>query len=272
MPYVVNNGIRIWWEEIGSGEPVLAIMGLSFPLQMWHRTAPRLARKFRVILFDNRGAGRSDSPSGPYWIRQMASDARAVLDAAGVSTASVMGASMGGMIAQELALTCPDRVRALLLGCTWCGGLRANRPDLRHLPRLVGRRSMTPEDKMRALIPMLYNEATPAERIEEDMTVRLRALPTPHGYLNQLLGTVLWSSWARLTRIQVPVKIVHGQLDRLIPVSNAHLLASRIAQARVSVIPGAGHIFTTDQPDVANREAADFLEEVCDGPTSLLRT
>jgi 3-oxoadipate enol-lactonase len=136
MPYVTNNGVRIWWEEMGRGEPVLAIMGLSFPLEMWHRTAPQLARKFRVILFDNRGVGRSDSPRGPYFIPRMAADARAVLDAAGVDSACVMGASMGGMIAQEFALRNPERVRALLLGCTWCGGLRAIRPSLSTFPKV----------------------------------------------------------------------------------------------------------------------------------------
>jgi pimeloyl-ACP methyl ester carboxylesterase len=265
MPYANNQGVRIWWEEMGVGEPVLAIMGLSFPLEMWHRTAPKLARKHRVILFDNRGVGRSDVPPGPYLIRRMASDARAVLDAAGAPSAVVMGASMGGMIAQELALCHPERIRALILGCTWCGGIRAVRPSLGSFPRLAGYASMTPEQKMRAIVPMLYTDETPPERIDEDIAMRLRGLPSTRGYYSQLVGTLLWSSWGRLPRIQAPVKIMHGERDRLIPVANAHLLASRISNSRLTVIPDAGHVFTTDQPEFSNREALAFLEEVFDG-------
>ena len=262
MPYVENHGARIWWEETGQGEPVLAIMGLSFPLQMWHRTAPQVSRHFRLILFDNRGVGKSDSPPGPYLIRRMASDARAVLNAAGVQSACVMGASMGGMIAQELALRYPERVRALLLGCTWCGGLRAIRPDLRNFRGLSGYRRMTPEQKMEAFTPMLYSSQTPADRIEEDILIRLRNLPSLRGYYNQLMGTLMWASWRRLPRIKAPVKIIHGEQDRLLPVANAHLLASRLSNAQLAVIPNAGHVFTTDQPEISNREVLSFLEDV----------
>src|SRR6476659_3223043 len=125
MPYADNQGTRIYWEEHGSGEPLLMIMGLGYALDMWHRTAPVMSQHFRTILFDNRGVGRSDVPSGPYPIPVMAADAAAVLDAAGVSQAHVMGMSMGGMIAQEFALQYPDRVSKLVLGCTACGGPKA---------------------------------------------------------------------------------------------------------------------------------------------------
>ena len=265
MPYATNSGARIYWEEHGRGEPVLAIMGLSFPLEMWHRTVPALSRKFRVILFDNRGVGRSDVPRGPYLIRRMASDAASVLDAAGVPSAHVMGASMGGMIAQEFCLHWPERVRALLLGCTWCGGLRAVRPDLKFLREMHDYQNLTPEQKMRALIPLLYTAATPRERIDEDISVRMRHIPTARGYYSQLAGTLLWNSWRRLPRIQQPVKIMHGELDRLIPVENAGVLANRLSNARMAIIPGAGHVFTTDAPEISNFEARTFLEEMCDG-------
>jgi pimeloyl-ACP methyl ester carboxylesterase len=264
MPYATNLGTRIYWEEHGRGEPVLAIMGLSFPLEMWHRTAPVLSRKFRVILFDNRGVGRSDVPRGPYLIRRMASDAARVLDAAGIQSAHVMGASMGGMIAQEFALHWPERVRSLLLGCTWCGGLRAVRPDLRFLREMHDYQNLTPEQKMRALIPLLYTPTTPRERIDEDIALRMRHAPTARGYYSQLAGTLLWNSWGRLPKIKQPVKILHGELDRLIPVANAAVLASRIRDSRTAIIPGAGHVFTTDATEVSNFEARTFLEEMCD--------
>ncbi len=269
MPYADSKGVKIWWEEQGGGEPVLAIMGLSFPLSMWHRTAPHIAQNFRVILFDNRGAGRSDSPRGPYTIARMAADAAAVMDAAGVPSAHVMGASMGGMIAQELALQFPHRVRSLILGCTWCGGVRAIRPDLRTFPNFLNFNALSAEGKMRALIPLLYTPETPIARIDEDIALRLQSVPTTRGYYAQLVGTLLWQSWNRLPQIHQPVQILHGELDRLIPPANAKLLAKRLPDARTAILPRAGHVFTTDQAELANATALAFLLEMEDGQRTL---
>src|SRR5205809_7114823 len=122
MPYALSAGTKIYWEEQGSGEPLLLIMGLGATHDLWHRVTPMVAPQYRTILFDNRGAGKSDAPPGPYSIAQMADDALAVLDAAGVADAHVFGASMGGMIAQKLALNHVSRVRSLILCCTAPGG------------------------------------------------------------------------------------------------------------------------------------------------------
>jgi 3-oxoadipate enol-lactonase len=115
MPFVENKSAKLYWDEQGSGEPLLLIMGLSYPSNMWHRSRPILAERFRTIALDNRGVGQSDAPPGVYSIRLMASDAAAVLDAAGIESAHVFGVSMGGMIAQEFALQYPRRVRSLIL-------------------------------------------------------------------------------------------------------------------------------------------------------------
>src|SRR5689334_14043961 len=103
MPYAENQGTKIYWEEHGSGEPMLMIMGLGASLDWWFRTVPVVSRRYRAILLDNRGVGRSQQPPGPYTIAQMAADSAAVLDAAGVSRAHIFGCSMGGIIAQEFA-------------------------------------------------------------------------------------------------------------------------------------------------------------------------
>src|ERR1700730_5118305 len=116
MPFINNQGARIYWDEQGEGEPVLLIMGLGYPSAMWYRTRPLLAARYRTIALDNRGVGRSDVPPGPYPISLMASDAAAVLDASGVESAHLFGVSMGGMIAQEFALQYPKRVLSLILG------------------------------------------------------------------------------------------------------------------------------------------------------------
>src|SRR5258708_37268948 len=125
MPFIESDGARIYWEESGPAsdppsndiEPLLLIMGLGYAHQMWHRTRPIVSAHYRTIVFDNRGVGKSDVPVGPYPIPQMAADAAAVLDAAGIKRARGFGISMGGMIAQEFALQYPDRVERLILGC-----------------------------------------------------------------------------------------------------------------------------------------------------------
>src|SRR5271157_4544854 len=111
MPFVENQGAKIYWDEQGQGAPVLLIMGLGYTSVMWYRTRPVLARRYRTLALDNRGVGRSDVPPGPYSIATMASDAAAVLDAAGIARAHVFGVSMGGMIAQEFALQYPAKTR-----------------------------------------------------------------------------------------------------------------------------------------------------------------
>ncbi len=125
MSFVENQGTKIYWDEQGQGAPLLLIMGLGYTSIMWYRTRPSLAQRYRTLAFDNRGVGRSDVPPGPYSIAAMASDAAAVLDAAGVARAHVFGVSMGGMIAQEFALQYPERTASLILGCTASGGSSA---------------------------------------------------------------------------------------------------------------------------------------------------
>src|SRR5580704_4755103 len=163
MPYVSSGGSNIYWEESGAGEPLLLIMGLGYSLEMWHRSRPALSAVYRTIVFDNRGVGRSDVPPGPYSIAQMASDAAAVLDAAGIESAHVFGMSMGGMIAQEFALQYPKRVRSLILGCTAAGGPEAVSAEPEVLQILM-LRGVDPEVAAQAISPFIYHSATPKER------------------------------------------------------------------------------------------------------------
>jgi 3-oxoadipate enol-lactonase len=258
MPFVENQGANIYWDEQGSGEPLLLIMGLSYASNMWHRTRPFLAQQYRTIAVDNRGVGQSDAPPGVYSLALMASDAAAVLDAAGVASAHVFGASMGGMIAQEFALQYHQRVRSLILGCTNAGGPRAVRAEPEVL-QILTRTGMTPEESNEAMIPFIYDAATPRERIDEDMAIRMKWYPTPQGYMGQLLGIIQWEAYSRIAQITAPTLIIHGETDRLIPVANAQLIADLIAGAKLALIPRASHIFETDQPGVAIRIIMEFL-------------
>jgi 3-oxoadipate enol-lactonase len=259
MPFVENQGAKIYWDEQGQGVPVLLIMGLGYPSQMWYRTRPMLAERFRTIVLDNRGVGRSDIPPGPYPIPVMASDAAAVLDAAGADRAHVYGISMGGMIAQEFALQYPDRVRSLILGCTAAGSPNAVRASADATKMLMGRGQMDPAEAAEAAIPFIYDAGTPRARIDEDLAVRRDWFPRPDAYTNQLMGILAWEAYSRLEQIGAPTLVIHGETDLLVPPANGKLIAARIPNAKLVLIPNAGHIYATDQGDAAHRVIMEFL-------------
>lgn len=261
MPYVENQGAKIYWNEQGSGPPVLLIMGLSFTHDMWFRVLPFLSERYRTIYFDNRGMGRSEVPRGPYRMKLMAQDAAAVLDAAGVRAAHVIGASMGGMIAQELALRHPHRVLSLLLGCTSYGGLLARWPSFSHAPRELPLGEDARMAREIALVPLLYSASTPMERIQEDLRVRVECNWSYRGFWGQFGGVLLWNSYRRLPRLKVPTLVVHGEEDRLVPVANGRTVAQRIPGARFEVIRKAGHVLVTDQLETCMGLLLEFLGE-----------
>jgi 3-oxoadipate enol-lactonase len=209
--------------------------------------------------------GRSDVPRGPYRIAGMARDAMAVMDAAGVESAHVMGASMGGKIAQELALRHPERVRSLLLGCTSCGGFRAQPPNLRRVPIFRNWRGMNNEQRARAVVPMLYGPETPPEVIEEDLQVRLLRYPTTRGTLYQAMAIPFWSSYRRLPRLKMPVLVMHGEKDRVLPPLNGRRLAARIPGSKLVMLPNAGHMLTSDAPEETMSAVLGFLEKAAWG-------
>lgn len=259
MPYTYSGRVRVYWEEQGHGEPLLMIMGLGFSMKMWQNLRPLLAERFRIIVFDNRGVGNTDSTLAPFSVRTMADDAAAVLNAAGVDSAHVFGVSMGGMIAQELVLSHPGRVRKLVLGCTQCGGPLAEppHPEIRKIlsPFTIASRAHRTE----ALVPFLYDPHTPRERIDRDLDVVRRYPPHILGYLLQLRAIVAWRSYERLPQIRQRTLVIHGDTDRLIPPSNGYLIAARIPDCQLVILPQASHIFPTDQPELTMRHLMDFL-------------
>jgi len=259
MPFVENQGARIYWDQQGNGEPILLIMGLGYTSDMWYRIRLRLAEHYRTLACDNRGVGRSDVPPGPYSILLMASDAAAVLDAAQVESAHVFGVSMGGMIAQEFALQYPRRVRSLILGCTAAGGPTAVRAEPEATQMLKGRPAMTPEQAIEAAIPFIYDSATPRERIDEDIAIRRPWFQRAEAYTAQLQGILAWESYSRLPGIHSPTLVIHGESDRLVPPGNASLIAEGIPGAKLVMIPHASHIFLTDQTEAAQGAIHTFL-------------
>jgi pimeloyl-ACP methyl ester carboxylesterase len=260
MPVVDRGDARIWWEAEGDGEPLLLIMGLGYPADMWWRLLPELTPNFRTIRFDNRGVGRTGVPAGPYAITTMADDALAVLDAAGETSAHVLGISMGGFIAQEVVLRAPERVRSLILGCTGPGGADMVPAEPAAMEMAAARASMTPEEAAEVAIPFVYAKATPRSVIDEDFAVRFRRPTSPEGYANQLAGVVSWAGGAdRLAAVDVPTLVLHGDEDRLVNPANAQVLGRAIPGARVEILQGASHIFFSDQPVAAAEVITSFL-------------
>jgi 3-oxoadipate enol-lactonase len=261
MPFTTDHSTKIYWDETGHGDPLLLIMGLGYSHEMWHRTWPLMAHHFRTLVFDNRGVGKSEVPPGPYAVADMAADAAAVLDAAGVDRAHVYGISMGGMIAQEFAIRYPQRVRSLVLGCTGCGGQNSIPAAPNVLQVLLARATMTPEEGAEAMVPYIYDASTPRARIEEDLAIRRRTFPTAAGYLAQMQGILAWTCFDRLGQIHAPTLIIHGETDQLVPPQNAEVLKQHIPGARLAMLPHASHIFTTDQPEESQSIVLDFLRE-----------
>ena len=235
-------------------------MGLGATLEWWRRLIPILAPHYRTIVFDNRGVGRSDVPPGPYAIPAMADDAVAVMDAAGIESAHVFGASMGGMIAQELALNHPSRVRSLILGCTACGGTHVVPASREVGIALSARKTMTREQAMWAMAPYIFDAGTPRERVAEDIALRLTATVTNDGYFAQLAAIRAWAgTHDRLTGLTLPTLVIHGETDQLVPVENGRIVARAIPSARLVLIPHASHIFFTDQLEESTRAILGFL-------------
>ena len=239
------------------------IRGLARTARHWGEVVPRLAERFRVIVFDNRGVGRSSAPPPPYTTRNMADDAARVLDAAGVRRAHVFGVSLGGMIAQELAIGHPARVDGLVLGCTRAGGFRhSTRMPVSVIRELVGPMRLGPEQAVRQTAPLVLSEKFVRERpdvIEHWVELVREEPPVLHGVLAQLVAGALHDTGDRLRHIRARTLVVTGDADRLIDAENSRRLARLIPQATLSLIPGAGHDFPTEAPTTVAELLVDFL-------------
>jgi 3-oxoadipate enol-lactonase len=260
------NGIA--WRAVGplepdaSGEPVLLIMGLGASSRLWYRLLPWVRRRHRAIVFDNRGTGDSEALRRRLTMRSLADDARAVLDDAGVNSAHVIGASMGGMIAQHLALEHRERVRSLVLACTTAGG-PSGAPPWR-LIAATGLRSLVGARRTFPLVaPVLYAPATlreRPERVREDLKHRMEDGTSPLTIYTQLAAIAGHDTRKRLHELAgVPTLVLHGLEDSLVAPRRGRDLAAGIPGARLELIPACGHLLTTDAEE---QTATAILEQL----------
>jgi 3-oxoadipate enol-lactonase len=238
--------VSLWLEREGHGEPLLLITGLGYASWCWHRLREDLRAHADLLMFDNRGTGRSEKPAGPYSIAMMADDASALLDAAGLRRAHVLGHSMGGYIAVTLALRRPEQVHSLVLVGTSPGGA-GTQPvpeETMKVWQLAG--SLPPEEYARRSMPQSFArgwaDAHPAEF--EDVLARRLEFPTPPpNWLAQYNACVEYATQGvDVTGIRAPATVIHGAGDRVVPHHNGQLLAQRIPGAKFVSLPGIGHL------------------------------
>jgi 3-oxoadipate enol-lactonase len=244
---------RLYWEITGTGVPVLLIHGLGLSGGAWWRTVDTLAPAMSVITFDHRGIGQSKSSMHAFTTEAMADDAVSILDALDLERVHVYGFSLGGMVAQQLALRHPDRVQALVLGATHSGGRHVTLPDKDVIDFFQRRAKMSSEAAAWASVPYNYGprgRAEQADRIAEDIERRLENPFNERAYQAQLLAASLHNCYRRLDRITSPTLIVHGAEDRIIPLANAHRTAAQMPAAQLKIITGAGHLYPTEDPSV----------------------
>jgi pimeloyl-ACP methyl ester carboxylesterase len=240
---------RIVSEARGDGPPLLLVMGLGYARWGWDPVVEPLSRRYRVITFDNRGIGESDKPPGPYSARVMAEDAIRVLDEHGVERAHVVGTSLGGMIAQELALGWPGRVDRLVLACTTPGGLYAAPPPTSFLRLLAEAPVREPLVMLRRFIENALAPTAPTALVERLYERRLADPPDPVGWQAQAVAGTTYDGYDRVSRIAAPTLVVHGTEDNVVAAANAEILGRLIPNARVELLGGCGHLFFWEQPD-----------------------
>jgi len=264
MPTAKVSDVNIYYESHGDGEPILLIQGYGQYSGHWATMIPALSPEYRVIVFDNRGTGRSDKPDIPYTMKTMADDAKGVLDAVGIGAAHVFGVSMGGMIAQEFAINYPDRLISLILGCTQCGGTKTVLPTPEALAFLLSAEmlKLPVEDRARETTIWLWTQKfidKNPEAVELYVEITSKYPTPPHGFARQAQAIMTHDTYERLSQITAPTLVIVGDADKIIPAENSRILASRIPNAELVVLENAGHGFFVEVEAESNRAILDFL-------------
>lgn len=263
MPYAELPSGKTYYETHGSGDPLLLHPGFGCTVEIYWRNTQPLAEHFSVIVFDPRGAGRSDSGSATLLMKDFADDAVALLDHLRIERAHVLGTSFGGMVAQHIALEHPERVRRLVLACTTAGGSQHVLPPAENLGLFMAASGITdPVAAMRSTYALNYSDGFIAEN---DAVLAKRAVAnqhlrsTPEGQAGQLHAVQNHDTHTRLADISVPTFVAHGTEDGTVPVDNGKILAAGIPGARLKLYEGGRHLFFTECADELNRDIVAFL-------------
>lgn len=265
MPYASVNGISLFYEERGSGEPLLLIMGITAPGSVWEKHAAYWEQHFRCILVDNRGVGFSDKPKGPYTTAQMADDYVGLLDALDIQKARVAGVSMGSTIAQQLALRHPQKVKSLVLMCPWARCDRKGEAVFRHM---MHAKRLRPEEFANFVQLLIYhksswdNDEVYDELLLAQKEAAIAPFPQPlHGLEGQALACINHNVLAELPKIKQPCLVIGGKEDMFIPAWMVREVAEAIPDCELHLYEGAGHAFHWENIDDFNPRVLNWLKE-----------
>lgn len=267
MPAEKVGDLNIYYETHGKGEPLLLIMGYGANSRWWKPQIPVFSQEYQVIAFDNRGVGQSDKPDIPYTIEMMEEDTVGLLETLGIDAAHVFGVSMGGLIAQEFALRHPDKVISLILACTTPGGRNAvmlNEEAMTFVFDQERRQKLTLEEQAREWPPLLFTQEFIDKNAElmDRFIASILKYPTPaHGYQRQGEAMMRFNAYDRLPEIKAPTLVMAGTADRIIPVENSRIIASRIPGAELVIFENMGHGFLGEAVEEANKAVLDFLKQ-----------
>jgi pimeloyl-ACP methyl ester carboxylesterase len=263
MPKVRVGDIHIYYEILGQGEPLVMIMGRTGNLDWWDpRMISELKKYFTLILFDNRGTGRSEKGEKPFSIKLFADDTVGLMDALGIAKANILGISLGGAIAIEIALSYPEKVKKLVLASTTCGsskgvvGPGAVAP-IQVLDKLEANPREFLEEMLRRSISEEWIRENPC--LFQDMLRQVLIVPISKDvWLAQSTAALQWDACNRLSQIRVPTLIVHGKKDQTLPVENAYILAQGIPNAKLVILENSSHTLV-EEIDKASKEIVSFL-------------
>lgn len=261
MPVVSTGEVELSYERSGSGPPLLLIMGATGTALSWGEPfLDALRQDFETIVYDNRGIGKSSRVEEPFTTAQLAQDAAGLLDALELDSAHVLGISMGGMAAQELALAQPERIRTLTLGCTYCGGEGSSLTSPAVVQRMAEAR--TSGDRERAIrasweANVSAGFAADADAYEAFHTRSLERRVAIPVIVAQVQAIAAHDTYARLPGLTMPTLVVHGTADEIFAVSNGRLVAARIPDARLEILDRVGHLFFLEAP----RRSAELVRE-----------
>jgi pimeloyl-ACP methyl ester carboxylesterase len=261
VPHIYAGDLNVYYEIHGAGTQTLTLIrGMGADLMSWFAQLPEFSRHFRTLVFDNRGAGRTDKPDAPYSTRQMASDVKNLLDTLHIEHTALLGISLGGMVAQEFAIHYPHKLSCLILGCTSFGGPQSVPFPAQFLNAV--RAGPTFDGEVRKLQEQaMYSEETIRGRrdVIAAHAESRRMFPMPEFALTRQAEALLSHDAAgRVGEIQVPTLVITGREDRLIPPANSRLLAQRIPGAILEELPG-GHLFSTEHPSLFNQRVIEFV-------------
>jgi 3-oxoadipate enol-lactonase len=253
--------IELSFERAGEGPPLLLIMGMSGTKHHWGKPVlEELRRDFETIVYDHRDAGDSTKTGRPFTIAELAVDAAGLLDALELESAHVMGISMGGMVAQELALSHPTRLRSLTLGCTYCGGegsLLAGEDVMRRLGEAMSSGNREQAIRTAWEVNVSPNFAANEQVYATFLQNGLKYGVPVHVIVEQMRAIGGHDTSRRLDELSMPTLVVHGTLDQMLPVQNAHMIAERIPGSRLEIFEGVGHLFFWEEP----QRSAELVRE-----------